>query len=165
MFWRAVINFLRDLLLGRLGRENTMSLDELVKSVADNVVEEAKKAPDKLVAAVTEDTKAFLADMAGPALELGTDLVRAALFAESVEMLEIKELTDEQVAALSDADALQREQILTANATQLAKLAAAEAEHQEALAKVRERTKAFVQGLLGKVGKIGLGLLTTALIP
>ena len=90
--------------------------------------------------------------------------MKSILFGEAVKLLEIESLTDEQMAAMSDSEALRREAILTEHAGQLAKIAAAEAEHQEALADVRQKSKDFLSGLLKKVGKIGIGILTSSLI-
>ena len=165
LLW-AILNFLKDLFSGKLEKgETTMpDLEEIAKNVGEAFLEEAKKAPDELLAAVTADTTAFITGLAGPGLELGADLVKSILFGEAIQLLEIETMADEQVAAMSDQEALRREALLASQAAQLAKIAQAEAEHQEAHAKVREQSKAFVRGLLKRVGKIGLGILTSSLI-
>ncbi len=164
-FLLAIVQFFRDILRGNLGKGGAVpDLETIAKNIGDKFVEEVKKAPDELLNIVEEDTKAFITGLIGPGLELGEDLVKSVLFGEAVTLLDFADLTDAQVAAMSDQEALRREAILTAHAGQLAKIAAAEAAHQTALAEVRQKSKDFVNGLLAKAGKIGLGILTSSLI-
>lgn len=165
-FLLAIIKFLKDILGGNLGKkgEAMPDLETIAKNIGDKFVEEIEKAPDELLKVVEADTKKFITGLVGPGLELGEDLVKSILFGEAVTLLKIQNLTDEQVAALSDREALRRETILTAHAGQLAQIAAAEAEHQAALAEVRQKAGEFLSGLLSKVGQIGLSILTSSLI-
>ena len=142
-----------------------MPIDDMVKDIAARFLDEAKKAPDELEKLVKADLTAFLTGVSGPALDLGVTQVKALLFGEAVQLMDLQaDLTDDQLAALTDEESLRRETVLAAHAQQMALIAQAEATKQVAAAQVRAKAKAFLGGLLSKAGKIGLGILTSGLI-
>jgi len=141
-----------------------MSIEEMARTIAENFVTKVEDVPAELEKLVTVETQKFLTDVAPDALGLGLDYVKALLFAEAIQLVELgATLTDAQVAALSTEELLRREALLAVQAQQMAVVAAAEAEKQVAALVVRQRARAFLNTILEKAGQIGLGVLTQGL--
>jgi len=155
--WDKIFKWLKAL----LGGKPTMpDIGEIASSVANAVVEEAKKAPDELKDLAINTGKDLLLDLKEPILDLGADFVKGLIMDEGVKLLKLDTVSDEELAAMSSAESLRREEILAANSATLALVAEKEAANQEAAAKVRARIKDAFAGLLKKAGAIGVGILT-----
>ena len=162
MNWlKRLIEFLTNLIKGK---GKAMTIDAIVGSVVDKV-EEKLKTDNELVDTVVSETGDFIKSLGQPAVELGTDYVKAILFGAAAEIENpVPDLTPEQLAALSIGQAADHQEKRARRAEQIEKITRAEAEHQAAAREVRDKTTAFLSNLLGKVGSIGIKMLAASLI-
>jgi len=141
-----------------------MEFSQLVSAVVSNVGLASENSTSELKSVITADVKAFLEEIRQPALKLGMATVKALLFDSAVEYLNLTDMTDEEVAALTAEGAARREELIAEHAAQLALISKAEQEYQEDVVKVRAATVSFLAGLFEKAGKIGLGILASGMV-
>lgn len=142
-----------------------MDINQIIDQITENLEKNLDTSTDELENLLKNGLKSYLMDVKDPALDLGKKYLTALFLSEAAPLLDLdKDLTDEELIALSNEASIRRETLMAALAAQMGVVAQAEAEKQASCAELREKTLSFLTDLLKKAGQIGVGIITSSIV-